>query len=447
MDQPLQVFNVDDSAGNYSNISTDAFDQFQLDQNILFTICSVLFVIIGFVAATMNFTILAILAHKKKKMASELLVLANLIIDGCYGVVLVIVGVLNVTEFDKSRFFRIKCLNCIISKVPPTFLIFASLFLVLVNAFNRFMAVKYPTRYKNVFRPQLVRTYLFCMFAISALLATVDFGICVADPWGLKDFSEYYSVIWIYAKFALVMVACFAMVLVYKLIAKQFSRAFWAPIALPFTVWCCQSNNDDTCSQLAVKNKPAKHNVHTYQSKLNVNFSNDRKGCQSNRQSNSNNVEQIVNKERKMSGFLTVQAEDGDAIEVLTTETKTDVELMSSKDANIEHESKGAVKTRKTRKRLTLHQRKHYVTTMFFFVSIVFLAVSLPSSISNLVDHIFHDKLPITFLYHMYLVTETLYGINFVLNPYLFSFNNSYLKDRLTQTFLVKSLYAFLKKN
>ena len=89
-----------------------------------------------------------------------------------------------------------------------------------------------------------------------------------------------------------------------------------------------------------------------------------------------------------------------------------------------------ARKQRRAKKSLTLQQQKHYVTTIFFFVSVLFLAVSLPSSISHLVNHLFNNILPGTFIFNLYLLTETLYGVNFILNPYLFSFNNSYLKQR-----------------
>ena len=426
-----------DYATNDSNSSMNEFssDTYNPYDSPLLKISSVIFVIIGFAATIMNFTIFAILVQKRKKMASELLVVVNLIIDGCYGLMIVLVGTLNITQFNVARFFRIRPLNCIISKVPPTFLTFASLFLVLLIAMNRFMAVKYPGTYKDVFKPRLVRTYLIILFLVSGTMAAVDFGICVADPMGKSSFAEYYSIFWIYAKFSLVTIAAVAMFVVYKLIANQFSRTFWSPIALPFMA-CCRRNQSVSSGPSESVAKYS-HNSNFVSVEMNKSpFANQddfqnqfqQMGSDDSQKSDKSNHSEP---KRKLTNMTVVRFNDD------VPADNANIELYSPRT----RKGMGSKRfQRRARKALTLQQQKHYVTTIFFFVCFVFLAVSLPNSISHLINHIFADSLSVTFLFNLYLLTETLYGINFVLNPYLFSFNNSYLKERIAEWKIVKKI-------
>ena len=128
---------------NVTSLYSDSHNMFE---STLLKVVSFVFIVIGALAAIMNFSIFSILVQKKKKMASELLVVVNLIIDGCYGLVLVVIGILNVWEINLDETFHMTHLNCMVSKVPSSFLIFASLFLVLIVALNRYMAVKHPVK-------------------------------------------------------------------------------------------------------------------------------------------------------------------------------------------------------------------------------------------------------------------------------------------------------------
>ena len=128
---------------NVTSLYSDSHNMFE---STLLKVVSFVFIVIGALAAIMNFSIFSILVQKKKKMASELLVVVNLIIDGCYGLVLVVIGILNVWEINLDETFQMTHLNCMVSKVPSSFLIFASLFLVLIVALNRYMAVKHPVK-------------------------------------------------------------------------------------------------------------------------------------------------------------------------------------------------------------------------------------------------------------------------------------------------------------
>ncbi|XP_075244124.1 uncharacterized protein LOC142338317 [Convolutriloba macropyga] len=447
MAQVEVILDLAESEANDSNLSSSPEKFSEIPYfGPLFQISSYGFVIIGFIAAVMNFTIFSILVQKRKKMASELLVVVNLVIDGCYGLLLVLVGLLNITKCNLAKLLRIRCLNCIIAKVPPTFLTFASLLLVLIIALNRFMAVKYPSTYKDVFKPKLVRSYLAVLFIISGTLASIDLGMCIADPLSSSSYSKHYSIFWVYVKFVLVMIAAVAMFLVYKLIAKQFSRTFWSPIALPFTACCSRSKNVTAAPEAIARYQPKTSYVSVeIRQKKAISFS-DREEDHKSSRAPSNNYEPMATQnvpKRKMTD-MTILAD------VHGIPPMTDHQVMHNGNIArpmIRMTTDAKRVQRRARKSLTLQQQKHYVTTIFFFVCFLFLAVSLPSSISHLINLVFSDTIPITFLFNMYLLTETLYGINFVLNPYLFSFNNSYLKERMAEMAIFRKLQFFINKS
>ena len=405
---------------------------------------SVILIIIGVIAAIMNFSIFSILVQKKKKMASELIVVVNLIIDGCYGLVLILVGCLNIWEVDLDETFQLSHLNCMVSKVPSSFLIFASLFLVLIVACNRYMAVKYPVRYKDVFKPKRVRFYLVGMFLVSGTLGGVDVGICLLDPQGESDFAHFYSVFWIYSKFVLVMLATVVMFLVYKLIAKQFSRSFWSPIVLPFKSCCLMTrlhrNNETVVTAVvAFTAQPSCHHTPSDQSPEEIGVAPNTLNNDNNSGSPDNITPEAVEVNQ---GRYQAMVQIGDLSERYICQNEQapvpgdadpdHLELNSGSTGRQGDNTTSAPnrRQRRVKKALTLQQQKHYVTTIFFFVSVLFLAVSVPSSVSHLINLLFDNILPSSFIFNLYLLTETLYGINFVLNPYLFSFNNSYLKER-----------------
>ena len=400
--------------------SSEYLDDVHFSAGILFKLCSYIFIVMGTLAALMNFSVFSILSQKKKKVASELLVLTNLIIDGSYGLLLVLTGVMNVADVNLSRLLGLDSISCIVIKVPSTFLVFASLFLVLIIAFNRFMAVKYPISYKNVFRLKMIRLYLSGLFLVSGAFASIDIGICVGDPFEQSDFAIYYSWIWIYVKFFLVIIAALSVFVVYKFIAGRFARSFWSPVKTPFKyiLTCCATIQDES---------PPTANQNASDTDADRSFANEEEGDEEDEgyamtRRNSDVTETRMTKvsiTRDQDSNDMLSANGGDEIVPMKKADKLQPPVLTKK------------KARKTMS--TQHQSKHYVTTVLFLVSCTFLAVSIPSSVSHIVNHLLQDSIPMRLQFNLYLMTETLYGVNFVLNPYLFSFNNSYLKERLRQ--------------
>ena len=430
-----------------------------------FILTSYFFIVIGSVAAFMNFAIFCVLVQKKKKMASELLVVTNLLIDGFYGLLLISIGVLNLTDLNLDRLSGLDFANCAAGKVPGTFLIFASLCLVLIMAFNRYLAVKRPTTYKEIFSPVLVRVYLSVLLFSSMGVAGVDLGICIGDPTLESSFADSFSVFYIYAKFSLVFVASIAMILVYKIIAKHFSRRFWGPIAKPFC-FCCQGCNQDNGNDT-----PACGGRDSELSQRKKDFIPLQQMERHRRPDDNNGQPNIISMSDKEADYNPGSSEQSDQshqrvnLQVLSSGVTSNVSVRydSAKVDEIEiaapvvaeetptpNQSSRTVavgrriaarRARRAKRALTLQQQKHYVTTIFFFVCVAFLVVSLPSSLANVFSHIFEDYLSIKLQFRLYLLTEALYGINFVLNPYLFSFNNSYLKDQLRSYRLTKWIF------
>ena len=504
---------IDNSFYNITNISSFSFyprGGESIFDSPLFISTSYIFIITGVAAAIMNFSIFSILVQKKKKMASEHLVVANLLIDGCYGLLLVLIGSMNLTEIDLDALTGLAFANCAAGKVPGSLLIFASLCLVMVMLFNRYMAIEHPTKYKEVFSPKMVKLYFAALILVSGTVAGIDLGACIADPSLESWFAESFSVFWVYAKFFLVLIASVEMILVYKKIAKKFSGSFWRPILLPFRI-CCEnqqvSENDTSyltqqVDQPNMKNEmtplvAGKNNVKRFETIPRLEVSNaevcDENDCEhanssqgnppsngeasaaiikspdSNSELASSNSSADLNREdacarsapdsrgdyvfnadeprksekTKIPGYPGVKLP---LLHVPKDSNEITVENLNCREGRGEHNSDEAKKpgkeTKKGKRQLTLQQQKHYVTTIFFFVCVLFLAVSLPSSLANLVSHLFEDYLSIEAQFRLYLLTEILYGVNFLLNPYLFSFNNSYLKEQLGTYKLTKWFFA-----
>ena len=510
--------------GDFNNTNNRSLDFYQLRggesifNSPLFISASYIFIITGVAAAIMNFSIFSILVQKKKKMASEHLVVANLFIDGCYGLLLVLIGSMNLTEIDLDALTGLDFANCAAGKVPGSLLIFASLCLVMVMLFNRYMAIQHPAKYKEVFSPKMVRLYFAALILVSGTVAGIDLGICIADPSLQSWFAESFSVFWVYAKLFLVLVASIEMILVYKIIAKKFSGSFWRPILLPFRIYCESSktsveeapnlaqhnalpkmkneltplitrkNNLARCPEIIPRlevsiavacdvndcehaistdnspgskrqtGSPEKSPIELCRQQSSSNIPPDSNGEYASRNCSpeSNQEHERSPEERRASRFDLKNSKSPRyfaanlrVLHIPKDDNEITIDNLSSKEgpAAGEHHSSGGKKgpareTKKGKRQLTLQQQKHYVTTIFFFVCVLFLAVSLPSALANLVSHLFEDYLSIKAQFRLYLLTEILYGANFLLNPYLFSFNNSYLKEQLATYKLTKCFFA-----
>ena len=435
--------------------------------SIDFLTASYFFIIVGSVALIMNFFIFYVLVQKKRKMANEYFVVAHLLVDGSYGLLLVSIGVINLTDVDIDNITGIDFLNCSIGKVPSTFLIFASLCLVLLVALNRYYAVIRPIPYKDIFSRKKVRVYLAAIFICSLIVASVDLATCITDPALETKFATSFSVFYIYAKLALVIIAAIALFVVYRTIARHFSQSFWSPIGEPFrSCFKPQEQNANVNHDPVGQNLANQHHRRLAQNEQTplqearqnqyeaiVNFHSDEHRepreveidleqptgtdhFQHSPLQTPNNTSQTRASVRYIVRF-NVARDDENQIEVMATEGEPGPPPTPTQLGTRRREGKQR-RGRNTKRNLTPQQQKHYVTTIFFFVCIAFLVVSLPSSLANVINHFLDDYLSVKTQFRIYLFTEALYGINFVLNPYLFSFNNSHLREWLSKHKLTK---------
>ena len=438
------------AVNNNSSLSEEStVGAFTSDSNQRFlTIISYLLLFIGIGAFFANGTIFLLLLRKQNKLASELLVLGNLLIDALYGLTLFSVGFCNVNNVYLAEITGYLPLQCIIRRVPYTFLVLASLCLLIVMTLNRYVAVKIPFRYKILFKIANVIKYLVAITTISTLFATLDLVMCITDPYEQAIYSEMFTIVWIYLKVFLIGTVTILMFIMYKSISNQFVGNFWAPIWLPFrALFECEfrcHEQDDIASvapshgeDYANENQPI--SVYEHESdeptsqkpptvkKLSLaiemqNVGTGENGSQS--KLGRDTREHKSSLDIKLCGKMSLQASPA-------FEKRIGSDNSPSRRA-ISSKRKTDQKALMEQKR---QQKKHHLTTMFFFISVMFIMVSAPNSIGQVISHLFPELLSLIFQWRLYLLTETLYGLNFLLNPYLYSFNNSYIKQKFGETF------------
>ena len=408
------------------------------DETFLVTV-SYLLIFIGFTAFIANFVIFLILLRKPNILPTEMLVLCNLLIDSTYGMALFSVGFLNVNDIDLSQILAIPALPCIIRRVPYTFLIMASLLLLIVMTLNRYVAVKIPFRYKIIFKPSNVAKYLLIIFSVSTVLACVDTALCIADPQETHALSELFTICWIYLKVVVITAISVLMFFIYKSISKQFVGNFYEPILLPFeALFGCKRGfcgwGQEPRAGMPFETKLEMSTLVTHSPANGF----------TQRRSTEHAIPDISNTEH-VNNLLSPNQE---GVERAGTNSQQE-EATNSGPATLSHTSPkvlSATTPSSPRKELScknsneiqvhltadqIRERKKYqMTSMFFFISVTFIVLSVPNSVFQIISHLFENSVPISFLWKLYLITETLYGLNFLLNPYLYSFNNSYLKER-----------------
>ena len=403
------------------------------DETFLVTV-SYLLIIIGFTAFVANFVIFLILVRKPNMLPSEMLVLCNLLIDSAYGINLFSVGFLNVNHILLPK---IPSLQCIIRRVPYTFLIMASLLLLIIMTLNRYVAVKIPFQYKIVFKPSNVAKYLFTIFTVSTALASLDAALCIGDPNETHALSELFTLFWVYLKIVIIVAISILMFFIYKSISKQFVGNFYEPILLPFeALFGCKNGFCKWGRQEAAKTPlDTKFEMTTLVTHSPINVGVQRRSTEhaipdlSNIE-HANNLlsphpiqSEVENTSRQEGvsnpGPVTLD-HNGPVPSTATTPTSEKKGFVDNKNQNPIRLTADQIRER----------RKYQMTSMFFFISVTFIVLSVPNSVFQIISHLFENSVPISFSWKLYLVTETLYGLNFLLNPYLYSFNNSYLKER-----------------
>ncbi|XP_063714612.1 uncharacterized protein LOC134842272 [Symsagittifera roscoffensis] len=490
------------------NQSLGAEGGFSLDpaSQQLFSVISYTLFIMGSAAFFANLAIFILLLQKPNKQASEILVLCNLVIDAIYALNLAWVGLCNVADIFVDKIVGLK-FQCIIRRIPYTFLILASLLLLIIMTLNRYVAVKMPFRYKVLFKTVNVIKYLLVIGILSTLFTSFDLALCILDAHEAESYSHIFTLVWVYVKFLLIGVVAVLMFVMYKSISKQFGdNNFWLPILLPFKALvlciCCKKiieppNLADHCASQHTLNRPpvsrTEHQAATKSAsaaaatapkvttsgnflrpviKLSVVRSNStpdvsnantdlldvmRRDNEQHANSTAENSKDVQpakgSKLDKHTSLLDVNKIEVDKSPLhsasssslqggerrvssgsrLSRQFKMLGSLVTHHRKHHDHDEKADhAKASAEQKR---EKKKHHLTTTFFFISVIFIIVSLPSSLAQVMSHWFPDRISGNFSWRLYLITETLYGLNFLLNPYLYSFNNSYIKRRLTSLF------------
>ncbi|XP_075261989.1 uncharacterized protein LOC142353591 [Convolutriloba macropyga] len=413
------------------------------NQRFLF-ITSYLLLFIGIGAFFANSVIFLLLLQKINKLASELLVLCNLLIDALYGLVLFSVGFCNVNNVYLSEITGYLPLQCIIRRVPYTFLVLASLFLLIIMTLNRYVAVKVPFRYKILFKIANVIKYLIGIVVLSLVFASIDLALCIADPFEQEPYSDAFTIVWIYMKILLIGIVTILMFVMYNSISKQFVGNFWAPILLPFrALFVCDFHCHEHDSMTSITTNHPEENVDNFSA-------HEHETDDQNEDGNIIAPAEKPNPKKPKMGILLESPKQkisppmfkGQKVSLelkhpkLSNGSSRASDRMSSANNSPCHKPVTSAKQKADQKALMeqkRQQKKHHLTTMFFFISIIFILVSAPNSANQVLAHLFPNVVSLIFQWRLYLITETLYGLNFLLNPYLYSFNNSYIKQKFRE--------------
>ena len=75
--------------------------------------------------------------------------------------------------------------------------------------------------------------------------------------------------------------------------------------------------------------------------------------------------------------------------------------------------------------------RKYRTTSAFFFAGILFLTMSIPNCVLVIVMHELDERSITVNTYIFMYLTYALFALSFLVNPFLFAYNNVYLRKKL----------------
>ena len=85
---------------------------------------------------------------------------------------------------------------------------------------------------------------------------------------------------------------------------------------------------------------------------------------------------------------------------------------------------------RRQNRRKTFHNQKHRITVSLFLVCLCFIIIIIPQTAIQLINY-FTENLSMSLVLNIYSITELIYLMNFVINPIIFAYNNSYLTEQI----------------
>ena len=102
----------------------------------------------------------------------------------------------------------------------------------------------------------------------------------------------------------------------------------------------------------------------------------------------------------------------------------------SSEPKHHRRQSRANAEARRQNRRKTFQNQKHRITVSLFLVCLCFIIIIIPQTAIQLINY-FTENLSMTLVLNIYSITELIYLLNFVINPVIFAYNNSYLTEQI----------------
>ena len=310
--------------------------------------------------------------------------------------------------------------------IPQRFLVFTSLMLFIVMTLNRYVAVVRPFSYKVYFK---MRNVIKCLLAIvtTNLTITILEGALLATDASVNA-TRIFRYCLISIKLSLVAINAVIMIITYRAIANQFVGNFWVPVLVPlralFFFRCRRKHQKYQTIKIrtaaTVKNSPAE-----IEDGKNVNAT-----VTSNYIIGADTLElpeiSGSSEERNSSVVKPAYKNHPNVSQQTASKFGSNASIDSSECSVLEENNviKAGHESRQ-------QKQMHKLTSTFFFVGIAFILLSIPRSICMIAMMISNRLRKDDNFWGLFIVSYLFYGLNFLLNPYLYSFNNNYLKDEI----------------
>ena len=192
---------------------------------------------LGVIAFLINFLLFVMFSVKKKRMASEVLICCNALLEMCICAV-----VLIKTAFSKILLEILsQSMLCSFEFFPYTFLTTMSFLLVITISVNRYVAVKKSWKYQSWFSVRIVTRWLIIMTLLVLAHSLPELVIC----FGLSDWlNEMYPNYWLISRVILVLLCWMSLYAVYKGISNYFAHSFLAPLYNPMILHSDDNKSD-----------------------------------------------------------------------------------------------------------------------------------------------------------------------------------------------------------
>ena len=222
----LVDFKID---ANFSNLNDSQMEYEEvpsvLSDSTLAAVDRILKQFFGFIAFLINLLLFVMFAIKKKRMASEILICVNALLE-----MLICAVVLIKTQLSEYLLSLSDSALCSFELFPYTFLTTMSFLLVITISVNRYVAVKKSWKYQTWFSVPIVTRWLIIMTVMVLVHSTPELFLCYElSDWLAQVYPDY----WLISRVVIVGVCWISLYAVYKGISNYFAHSFLAPLYNP----------------------------------------------------------------------------------------------------------------------------------------------------------------------------------------------------------------------